>query len=358
MSSLAERLKEKGYDLPAERPAVPRHANLTTASHKELSLSAREKNTLFTPVVTNTQKVVQAEEKFKRECGKDLLKGVKKTVTTWVQECIADPEKIEKLKEKGMVKCRVQAQWSKDLNDDLHAFVENFGGRVAAACEKENAAAQRPAWEKYAARDEKWIIAFDATAFERFISSHPQVLGPSDLRLREFIEEHSRRVDIETSTIRELLNALEFKFGPLTQATKSRAQRIVSEVVNGLEEARQHGQSKRAGANAAKRPRLAAAGHAGLSSPDDAAWAAALLAPLGLRPGSKELMIKAPLVVLAPTLASLKSLQASAELLRSTNLGIIVASYRHHSNLDIARVAKELVLSWKAACLPKHGSLE
>lgn len=349
MSSLADRLKSKGYELPAASPPVPLHTQLTGAPHRELTTSSREKRQIFTPLEGSGEKAIKAEEKFKKDCEQDLLKGVKKTLIHWVQECLTNPEKRQKLHEKGLLKCRVQAQWSKDLNNALHAYIENFGGRVAASCEKENAMADRPAWEKYAARDEKWMIGFDLAAFQSYIQATPQVLGPSDIKLHEFIEEYSRKVDLEATTVGTLLAALETQFGPLMPSFKGRTKQIVAEVVNRSVEERKRG---------AKRPRLAGGSRSSMHSPEDAAWAADLLAPLGLKPGSNEPAMTVPVVVLAPILASLKSLEPSAELLRSTSLGIIVASYRQHPSAEIARAAKELVASWKAACMAKKAPAE
>jgi len=353
MGSLAERLKEKGFQLIDEHPPAPRHTRLA-APHRELTISASEKRQLFTPLEQQGAKAIQVEVQFQKECGKDLLKGVRKTLVSWVQECLANPEKRQKLHEKGLLKCRVQAQWSKELNNDLHAFIEGFGGRIAASCEKENGEA-RPAWEKYAARTEQWMVGFSAAAFESFIQAHLQVLGPSDCQLRDFIEDYSRKVDLEVNTIRALLEALETQFGPVTQTLKNRAKQLAAEIVNNLAEERRRGSRKREASDAggaAKRPRTAV----GLRTPEDAAWAADMLAPLGLKPGSNELVAKPPVAVLSPILAGLKTLEPSADQLRSSKLGVIVGSYRHHSSPDIARVAKELVTCWKAACLAKKSS--
>jgi len=232
----------------------------------------------------------------------------------------------------------VQARWSKELNENLHAFFENLGARIVTSCEKENAMSERPAWAKYAARDEKWMI---------------------DFKLQDFIEEHCRNVNIETCTIQAVLDVLETKFGPLTQRFKNRTKNIIAKIVNNLEEERRRASKKKEATDSggsSKRPRTAAVGDTDLHTPEDAAWAAEVLAPLGLRPGSNEPVVKPPVAVLALILASLKTLVPTKELLRSTHLGIIVNYYRQHSSQEISSAAKELVISWKSMCLSKNKS--
>jgi len=357
MSSLADRLKQKGFQLPDEAPPVPLHSKIhskvtAVGAHRELTISSRERVQLFTPLETRGSKAIKVEEKINKDCEQDLLKGVRKTLINWVQMCLANPDKRQQLHEKGLLKCRVQAQWSKDLNSDLHAFVEGFGGRIAANCEKENSASTRPAWENYAARDEKWIVGFDVAAFENFMKAHPRVLGPSDCKLRQFIEDHSRKVNVDNSTLRVLYEALEAQYGPLAESLKTRAKHIAAEAVNSLSEERKSG-SKRRDANDAGGP--SKRGRVGLCSAEDAAWAAEVLAPLGMTPGSNVLAAKPPVDVMTPIMAGLRHLEPSAELLKSTNLGIIVANYRQHPSPEIAGAAKELVAAWKAACLAKKN---
>merc|ERR1719310_1804565 len=103
MSSLADRLKDKGFKLIDAKLPVPQHTQLTGAAHKELSLTAREKRQIFTPLEQRGEKAIQAEAKFKRDCEKDLLEGVRKTLIHWVQECLASPEKRQRLHDKRLL---------------------------------------------------------------------------------------------------------------------------------------------------------------------------------------------------------------------------------------------------------------
>eukprot|EP00406_Dinophysis_acuminata_P062842 CAMPEP_0179291004 /NCGR_PEP_ID=MMETSP0797-20121207/42116_1 /TAXON_ID=47934 /ORGANISM="Dinophysis acuminata, Strain DAEP01" /LENGTH=342 /DNA_ID=CAMNT_0021000071 /DNA_START=51 /DNA_END=1076 /DNA_ORIENTATION=- len=342
MASLAERLKEKGADLP-DGKQLPNLPGLAIVSHAELSISDREKKQLFTPLEEGGQQAIQAEEKFKRECEQDLLKEVKTTVIRWAQECLANHEKHKQLQEKGMLKCRVQARWSKELNQNLHTFFENLGARIAASCEKDNAASERPAWEKYAARDEKWIIGFNVSAFDSFIKVYPQCLGPIDVKLRDFVEDYCRKVNLETCTIRAVFDALEARYGPLMRSFKNRVKGVLAEVVTSIEEERRRSSKKegggRGGGGASKRPRLSPAADPGLTTAEDAAWAAEVLAPLGLRPGGGEPLVKPPPAVLAQVLAALRALAPTTALLKATNLGIIVGHYRQHPSQEVSGVA-------------------
>ncbi|CAK0902628.1 unnamed protein product, partial [Prorocentrum cordatum] len=144
-------------------------------AHAPLVTSSRERLQLFTPLAQQGAAAIRAETRLKEAGEKDLLEGVLGTLKSWVQECLAREERRNKLLAKGMLKCRVQATWSEGLHERIRRLVATYGGRLAADGEKENAPA-RPAWQLV--RAEKWLVGFDAAAFEAFARAHPEVLGP------------------------------------------------------------------------------------------------------------------------------------------------------------------------------------
>merc|ERR1711972_1140670 len=90
-----------------------------------------------------------------------------------------------------------------------------------------------------------------------------------------------------------------------------------------------------------------------IETPEDVAWAAATLAPMGLKATGGEPLVKAPNSVAAPLLAGLQALESMPDfvvLLRETHIGKVVAGYRHHPKAELAKAAKDLVTSWRAAC--------
>ena len=343
--SLRDKLKEKGHSLSDEKHAAPEKTE-----HKKLQISAKENLQVFTPLEVRGGDAVKAEQKRNREIEKDRLKGAQNLLVRWVQESLASKEKKDKLHEKGFRKCRFQLQWSTNLNKDLRAFVAGFGGRIAAAGDTPQA---EEALRNF------WMVAFDFSAFERLMKAHPKVLGPSDVGLKKFIEDHINTIDIENTTVKKLIQASESKFGPITPATKTRVKQIAAEVV---------GRIAKYGADGkvAKNQKTSTAGpkkpvvqiQSILKSPEDATWAAEMLAPLGIHAGTQEPAVKSPVSVVARVLAGLKSLEPTADLLKTTGLGIIVNNYRSHASPEVASAAKELISTWKQTCLTKKRKAE
>lgn len=214
---------------------------------------------------------------------------------------------------------------------------------------------EKPGWEKYVARNENWLVAFDIQALDRFIKANPKVLGPADASLKRFVEDHINAIDVENVTVKMLLKATEAKFGPVSQANRARVKAIAADVI-------QNNNKVGGGAAKAKKAKAAAGPKKALlsmlKSEDDAKWAVEMLAPLGMRAGTQELAATPPASVVGPVLNGLKFLEPTGQMLKSTGLGIIVNCYRSHASPDIASVAKELISTWKQTCLSKKRKAE
>mmetsp|Transcript_44446 Transcript_44446/g.126845 ORF Transcript_44446/g.126845 Transcript_44446/m.126845 type:complete len:411 (+) Transcript_44446:58-1290(+) len=386
---LAARLKRRGLELPGELPVPAGGATLlsgglpttsksgraragagtaergtaaaavTSAAHAPLGVSSIEQKQLFTPLAQQGSDAIEEERKRKAESERDLLHEVRSTLRRWVQECLAREEKHQKLVEKGMLKCRVKAKWSEGLHENLKQLIKRYGGKLAADCEKENSTdnasgrtqGAKPAWLP---RQERWLVGFDAAAFEAFMEAHPEVVDPAENKVRTFVEEFvANDTRLEAARKEELRQALEGRFGPLRRALVERAAGMAQDAIA----VRKKGTKRKDGAAdkesvQAKRARAEAPRIAGVQ---DAAWAAATLAPLGLRGevSSATLVARVPAVVALPLLEGLRALEGIPEFheaMRGTPIGKVVNGYRHHASAEVVQAARELVAGWKAAC--------
>jgi len=329
------------------------------AEHVPLAVSATERRQLFTPLAQQGAGAIEEERRKKIEGEKDRLKEVKSTLKRWVQECLAREEKRKRLQEKGVLKCRVQAKWSEGLHDNLKQLIAGYKGKLTADCEKENGGGapgrpgeKHPAWLP---RSERWLVGFDAAAFEAFMVAHPEVVEPPEVKVRLFVEEFvasDSRVD--GSRLKQLCEALEAQFGPLRQPLLERAQALAEDAVairtkKGTK--RKDAAAEKEQAASAKRPRAEVPR---IETVRDAAWAASALAPMGLGgEGGSSLLVRVPAAVAAPILEGLRALEGTPtfhDALRSTPVGKVVNGYRHHPSAEVAGVAKDLVAAWKAAC--------
>jgi len=86
---------------------------------------------------------------------------------------------------------------------------------------------------------------------------------------------------------------------------------------------------------------------------EDVAWAAATLAPFGLKVDGGEPVVRAPSGVALSILLGLEAVAGMPDLvalLRDTSIGKVVAGYRRHPSADVAKAAKDLVSAWRASC--------
>lgn len=376
-SDLAARLKNRGVELPsfsAEGLAGPAALSAATVGfggkrrpasgvapaaaiqHAPLAASSAERN-LFTPLAEQGGGAIKEEQRRKEAGEKDLLHEVKVTLKKWVQECLARDEKRAKLLEKGMLKCRVQAQWSEGLHEKMKALIATYEGKVMVDGGKENEGTKKehPSWLP---RQEKWMVGFDATAFQRFVDSHPEALEPGHLSVCKFIDDFAENAQIDTMRVKDFSEALEARFGPLRRPLLDRAKELVVNAIKARHDPaskkgiKRKGDETQQGAGAKRPcqdPKIPQ-----ISSKIDAAWAAALLAPFGLGgEGGASLVLRAPAATAKPLIEALRPLDTFPffhDALRETQLGRILAAYRSHSCPAVAQSAKELVAAWKAAC--------
>jgi len=310
-------------------------APLSAPAPAPLGLSQAEKRSLFTPLAEQGQSAIKQEQQRQLQSQGDLLKGVEATLVRWVQECLARDEKRDKLVEKGMLKCRVQAKWSDGLDESLKQLARGYGAKLAVDGGKENAE-KHPEWLRLA-RNEKWLIGFDAAAFETFLAAHPETLDAPCPQLRVLAEGHAESV---AKSPQVLSDALFARFGPLRHATMERARKFALMTKRGAK--RKGGPGGRPEEEQWK---------ARIEWPEDVAWAAATLAPMGLRP-TGEPLVRVPASAALPILEGLGILASMPDLvrlLRDHGLGKVVSGYRHHPKPEVAKVAKDLVSSWRAA---------
>eukprot|EP00811_Abedinium_folium_P002711 NODE_1248_length_2548_cov_6.370095.p1 GENE.NODE_1248_length_2548_cov_6.370095~~NODE_1248_length_2548_cov_6.370095.p1 ORF type:complete len:664 (-),score=188.60 NODE_1248_length_2548_cov_6.370095:318-2309(-) len=207
----------------------------------------------------------------------------------------------------------------------------------------------------------RFFITFNAAAFETFMRIHPDVVEPPVIKLRDYVAEFVRKVDVETMRLKDLYESLEKKFGPMRRATLERSKLFVSEAI-----AREAANAKRnIGANTHLKDKnaqpLARFGGAVVNSevkrarietPEDVRWAASYLAPLGFRENGEAIVrLSAPLA--APVLEGLKDLEELSgfrAILKDTSIGKVVNSFRTHPNPETQRAAKALLAGWKATC--------
>jgi len=268
----------------------------------------------------------------------------------WVQQCLASDEKKQKFLEKGMLKCRIQGQWSDGLHQKMKALISSYGGRLSAEGEKENAG-KGVAW---LARNEKWIVGFDAPAFEAFMKAHPEVVEPSESKVRSFTEQFVQQViaDGQVTKLKDFLElpdfleALDKRFGPMRIQTRDRARELAADTFQlAKEKQKKRNQPQPAVPYGGRGCRV--------ETSADVLWVASVLLPWGLRPDGQEPVLRSPWAVAAPVLRGLKSLEALTDLkqlLRETQIGKVVNIFRHHPDADAAKAAKDLVTAWKAAC--------
>merc|ERR1712151_244980 len=91
-----------------------------------------------------------------------------------------------------------------------------------------------------------------------------------------------------------------------------------------------------------------------LENTNDVMWMKDTLAPLGLSEDGGRPIVRCPTSIAGSLLQELKSLKSMGnlnEILKSTQIGKVVNSYRHHPSPKISEAARELVTGWKeAAC--------
>merc|ERR1719220_671013 len=104
-------------------------------------------------------------------------------------------DKREKLREKGCLKCRVQATFSEGLHEMMKELVARYGGALVADSEKDKDNKAAPSWLP---RKEKWIVGFDPAAFETFIELHPEVIDLPESQIRTFVEKFVWDADAES----------------------------------------------------------------------------------------------------------------------------------------------------------------
>ena len=369
-STLAERLKDKGlsFDAPTGGPVslgdIPsgqghaalaaggtlgfkeKTAKLLDSGHVPLGTSEVECRQPFTPLASQGKKALEKEHAKKAESEKDLLENIRKTLHRWVQECLARDEKSQKMAEKGQLCCQIQAPWSEGLHQMVKGLVTGYGGRLVVEGQKEGQADSKPAW---LARNEKWIIAFDAAAFESYAKKHPEVVDPTESRFREFIKTFISSVEIERMTLGGLKEALEKRFGPLRPTLLGRCPSMAKEEV----EARQLRDSKRGSKQQKEEPKIRKTKEEEhrvmILDVKDVEWANATLAPMGLSKDHQP-VVRAPASLAGPILSALRNVDAIPhfrETLKTSTLGRTVNAFRSHQNPEISKLAKELVSSWK-----------
>ena len=124
--------------------------------------------------------------------------------------------------EKGILKCRVQAQWSEGLREKMKELIASYGGKLIMESEKESrtngesAPKEHPSW---LARKEKWLVGFDVASFKAFMEKHPEAVEPPGAKVLACVENFIEEATLETICVRDLYEALEKHFGPLLPYT-------------------------------------------------------------------------------------------------------------------------------------------
>lgn len=335
----------------SQNAAAKAREKLLPSTPAPLSSSANAMQDLFKPLAGRSQQALKIEERRRDEGQEDMTKNVHDYLKRWVQQCLVSDDKKEKLLEKGMLKCRIQGQWSEGLHTKMKALISSYGGQLGAEGEKENSG-KVASW---LARNEKWIVGFDAPAFEAFIKAHPDVIDPQESKVRAFAEQFVQQV-LNTAPLTKLkdfleqpefLLALDKKFGPTRTQTKNHARELANDAFAVAKE-------KQKNKNKGQSAMAFAAGRAccRMETAADVLWGASVLLPWGLKPNG-EPVLRSPWAVAGTVLQSLKALEKLPDLkqlLKDTQIGKTVNIFRQHPDEDCARAAKELITSWKTAC--------
>jgi len=330
-----------------------------------------EEQKLFTPLALQGEKAMEEQKKARDASAEDLLQGVISQLKKWVQECLVVEEKRKKLLEKGMLKCKVQARWSESLHEKLKDLIASYGGKLAAASDKDGAE-KAPAWATAAElRSETWLVGFDVAAFQTFMHMHPETVDPPEEEVFAYVKEFVMVQDMAKTPIRALLDGLQKKFGRLRRPLLDRAKSMAGIVITQQHEEDENKAKKGPGGAAKGKAKAAAtdrngnvvakkiktAPKANIVANEDVAWAEATLVPLGLKADGVTPVVVSPTAVAAPILEGLKAMQGMhnfKELLRTTKIGKVVNCFRHHQSPEIAKASKELVSSWKAAIIANN----
>lgn len=356
MGDLAERLKSKGLSLISAAPAPLggseplKAASLgggdaaaraaARAAPTPLGMSKSEKRDLFTPLQGQGEKALKKEKVRQLEGEEELFQSFQNTLRKWVQECLARDGKRDKLIEKGALVCRLQAKWSEGLHGKISKYVKGYGAKLAAEGEKNDV--KRVAWLP---SNEKWMVGFDIAALEAFAEAHPDVVEPPCAHVRNVVDDLVAKGQIPSSP-EALTQVLEGRFGPLRKACVDRA-RYLAKAKKGSKRKGGPGTDPESAANPRK---------TSMEALEDVTWAVSTLAPVGLRPDSGELVLRAPAAIVVPIFEALRALEDRTDLvqlLKDTGLGKVVAAYRHHPNQKVANMSRDVVNSWKAACKKK-----
>merc|ERR1712012_1144042 len=126
--------------------------------------------------------------------------------------------------------------------------------------------------------------------------------------------------------------------GPMPQSFKNRVKPMAADVVSQKlkAEAKEKGKKTKEKDGPPTPKRLKAAGAttpSRLQNTNDVMWVKDILAPLGLREDGGGPIVRCPASVAGPLLQELRSLRFMEnfhEILKSTQIGKVVNSYRHH----------------------------
>ena len=355
---------------PSESGVAPARGNLAGRLQAAIGLATTAAlpggpgGGLFTPLAQQGEKALHWEKKRKEDAPQDvlsLLKRVKSTLKWWVQNSLAREGTRKKLLEKGMLKCSVQAQWSEFLHEKLKELVSGYGGKLISDTEKDKSkdkdkdSAEVPEDKPpaYLPRKEKWWVGFNLKAFEACLRDYPYLMGPVDNSLKTFVDSYCAVPRSGAQAIKELYAALEKKYGPLQSSVLHRAKMIATEVMKAKMIATKAGKGQKRSADGKPKGKGKVVEEVPtLTTEVECKWAASILAPLGLNQDGS-LVIWCPASAALPVLKGLQALSGTdhiQKVVRNTPIGKIVNAYRHHSNNEASKLARELLGAWKAAC--------
>lgn len=177
---------------------------------------------------------------------------------------------------------------------------------------------------------------------------HSDVVDPPSDQVRKFVEDLVVR-SIVPANADSFGESMEQRFGPVRPALVARARRMA--LVGG-----RRGTKRKGGPGAEADTGERDSRKVIVEAAEDVAWAAATLAPMGMKADVGEPLVRAPAAVVLPIFAGLRALAGLPDfvaLLKQTSIGKVVAGYRHDPNQEVGKAAKDLVMSWKAACQTK-----
>lgn len=231
---------------------------------------------------------------------------------------------------------------------------------------------------------QKWNVLFNHSAFQAYTLQHPEVIEPDDDQVKSAITHIVETGDMNELKIRTVIEKLTARFGALREERTPRIKGFIVNIVQAKLAVDAKANAKKAAAagpnkkddkdkgcvgqpevRRAPQTKIDAATDVSITINTDSAektiedvqWAVTVLAPLGLREDSEDLVMQPPAKKAMPVLRALQAAAPKSDhrkVLRETQIGKVMNYLRRNPDAEVKRCAQELLRVYRDACAKKQ----